>query len=62
MLNVLQIKEIHLTSIDFDCDWCQFIAISISNGGILMLKECKITKPGYEAFGIELGYRQVIEN
>ena len=60
-LIALQIKEIDVRSIDLDRDWCQFIAKSISNDGKLTLDECKITKPGYEAFSVALGGKQVIK-
>ena len=56
----MQIKEIDLRSIDFDHDCGQFIAKSISNNGKLKLWDCKMTKPGYDAFSVELGDKQVI--
>ena len=46
---------------DLDRDCCQFIAKSISNDGKLTLHECNITKPGYEAFSVELRDKQVIK-
>ena len=57
----MQIKEIELFSIDFDRDCSQFIAKSISNNGKLSLTGCKMMKPGYEAFNVELGDKQVIK-
>ena len=45
-----------------DRDWCQLIAKSISNEGKLTISNCKITKPGYEAFSIELGDKHVIRS
>ena len=60
IFNVLQIKEIHLYSIDLDRDCGQFIAKTLSNDGKLTLKNCKTTKPGYEAFSVGLGDKQVI--
>ena len=57
----MQIKEIELNSIDFDRDCCEFVAKSIKNEEKLTLNECKMTKPGYEAFCVELGNKQVIK-
>ena len=57
----MQIKEINLKFIDLDHNCGQFIAKSISNDGTLSLWNCKTTKPGYEAFSIELGDKQVIK-
>ena len=59
--NVLQIKEINLRSIDIDHDCGQFIAKIITNYGKLTLSDCQTTKPGYEAFSVELGNKQVIK-
>ena len=58
---VLQIKEMKLSSMDLDRDWCQFIAKSINNDGKLTLDECKMTKHGYETLSDELGDKQVIK-
>ena len=59
--NVLQIKEIELFSIDINHDCGHFIAKNISNDGKLSLTRCKMTKPGYEGFSVELGNKQVIK-
>ena len=59
--NVIQIKEIHLDSIDFDRECGQFIAKIISNDGKLTFFRCKTTKPGYETLSVELGNKQVIK-
>ena len=48
-------------SIDLDHDCSQFIAKIISNDGKLTLWGCEMTKPGYEAFSVELGDKQVIK-
>ena len=61
ILNVFQIKEIHFDLIDFDFERCQLIAKSISDDGILHFRDCKFTKPGYEAFSVELGNKHVIQ-
>ena len=61
-LNVLQIKEIHFSSIDLDRVFCQFIAKSISNDATLTLSECKITKGGCKAFSVEIGDKQVTKD
>ena len=46
---------------DLNCECGQLVAKSISNDGIMVLNECKITKPGYEAFSIGLRNKQVIK-
>ena len=55
----MQIKEIVLSSIDCDRDCGELIAKSINNEMKLTLNECKMTKPGYEAFSVKLGNKQV---
>ena len=57
----MQIKEIYLDAIDLDRNCSQFIAKSISNNGKLTLWCCEMTKPGYDAFNVELGDKQVIK-
>ena len=57
----MQIKEIGLWDINLDRGCGQFIGKSISNDGILRLKTCKITEPGFEAINAELGDKQVIK-
>ena len=57
----MQIKEIDLFDIDLDRGCGQFIGKSISNDGILTLRTCKITEPGFEALNAELGDKQVIK-
>ena len=46
---------------DLNCECGQLVAKSISNDGILVLQECKITKLGYESFSVGLGNKQVIK-
>ena len=47
---------------DLDCACGQLVARSISNhGGLIVLNKCKITKPGYEVFSVELGDKHVIK-
>ena len=57
----MQIKEIDLSNIHLDGGCGQFIGKSISNDGILTLRTCKITEPGFEALNAELGDKQVIK-
>ena len=59
--NVLQIKQLHFYDIDLNFERCQLIAKSISDDGKLQLWDCKITKPGYEAFSIKLENKHVIQ-
>ena len=61
-LTVLQIKEIQLSVIDLDRDWCQFIAKSISNDGKLIFnfEYCDSPEFDFEAFSAQLGDKQVI--
>ena len=46
---------------DINCEYGQLVAKCISNDGTLEVEECKITKPGYESFGVGLGNEQVIK-
>ena len=57
----MQIKEIWFNSMHLNCECGQLVAKSISNDGIFVLQECKITKPGYESFSVGLGNKQVIK-
>ena len=57
----MQIKTIWLNSMDLDCACGRLVAKNISNHGELGLVESKITKPGYEAFNVELGDKHVIK-
>ena len=46
---------------DLNCECGQLVAKNISNDGTLVLQECKITKPEYEAFSVGLGDKHVIK-
>ena len=46
---------------DLNCECGQLVAKSISNDGTLVLKECKATKPDYEAFSVGLGDKEVLK-
>ena len=46
---------------DFTYECGQLVAKSISNDGMLVLGECKITKPEYESLSVGLGNKQVIK-
>ena len=47
---------------DLNCECGQLVAKSIiSNNGTLILRECKLTKPGYKAFSVGLGDKQVVK-
>ena len=58
----MQIEHICFDSMDLNCECGQLVAKSIiRNEGTLILQECKLTKPGYKAFSVGLGDKQVIK-
>ena len=60
-LNILQINTIWVDSMHHNYECGQLVVKNISNDGTLVLKECKITKPEYEAFSVGLGDKHVIK-